>query len=66
MIEQGHEDVADPQGRFRNRFYVARKKGIRFFVEDDLEKAIKLAYICDVVFLLDHPYNRNSVNLSDV
>lgn len=59
-IEQGSEDVADPQGRFRNRFEIARRKNIRFFVEDHLEKAIKLAYICDVVFLLDHPYNRNS------
>jgi uncharacterized HAD superfamily protein len=58
-IEQGNEDVADPQGHFHNRFYIARKKQIRFFVEDDLDKAIKLAYICDVVFLLDHPYNRN-------
>lgn len=59
-IEQGNEDVADPQGHFRNRFYIARQKKISFFVEDDLDKAIKLAYICDVVFLLDHPYNRNS------
>jgi uncharacterized HAD superfamily protein len=59
-IERGNEDVADPQGHFRNRFYIARQKKIRFFVEDDLDKAIKLAYICDVVFLLEHPYNRNS------
>jgi uncharacterized HAD superfamily protein len=59
-IEQGNEDVADPQGHFHNRFYIARKKRIRFFVEDDLDKAIKLAYICDIVFLLDHPYNRNA------
>lgn len=58
-IERGNEDVADPQGHFRNRFYIARKKRIKFFVEDDLEKAVKLAYICDVVFLLDHPYNQN-------
>lgn len=58
-IERGNEDVADPQGHFRNRFYLARKKRIKFFVEDDLEKAIKLAYICDVVFLLDQPYNQN-------
>lgn len=61
VIEKGSEDVSDPQGHFRNRFYISGKKNIRFFVEDHLEKAIKLAYICDVVFLLDHPYNRNSV-----
>ena len=28
-------------------------------MEDDPEKAIKLAYICDVVFLIDQPYNKN-------
>jgi len=58
-IEQGNEDVADPQGHFHNRFYIARQKKLRFFVEDDLEKAIKLAYICDIVFLLDQPYNQS-------
>lgn len=58
-IERGNEDVADPQGHFRNRFYIARKRRIKFFVEDDLEKGVKLAYICDVVFLLDQPYNQN-------
>lgn len=56
-IERGNENVADPQGHFRNRFYISRKKKIRYFVEDDLEKAQKLAYICDVVFLVEHPYN---------
>lgn len=59
-IEQGNEDVADPEAHFHNRFYIARKEQIRFFVEDDLDKAIKLAYICDIVFLLDHPYNHNT------
>lgn len=59
-IERGNENVADPQGQFRNRFYVARKKKLKFFVEDDLEKAIKLSYICDVVFLLEQPYNMNT------
>ena len=34
-----------------------RKGKIRFFVEDDAEKAAKLAYVCDVVLLLDQPYN---------
>jgi uncharacterized HAD superfamily protein len=57
-IEKGSEDVSDPQGRFRNRFYISRKKKIRFFVEDHHEKAGKLAYICDVVFLVEHPYNK--------
>jgi hypothetical protein len=56
-IERGNENVADPQGHFHNRFQISRKRIIRYFVEDDLEKARKLAYICDVVFLVEHPYN---------
>lgn len=59
IIEKASEDVSDPQAHLVNRFYISRQKGIRFFVEDILEKAEKLAYICDVVFLFDHPYNRN-------
>ena len=57
-IERNSETVSDPQARFKNRFHIARKWGIRFFIEDDWEKAIKLAYVCDVVFPLDQPYNR--------
>ena len=63
IIEKGNEEIADPRGHFRNRFHISRKKKIRFFVEDDLRKAIKLAFICDVVFLLDQPYNRNMPEL---
>ena len=58
-VEKGNENVADPQAHFHNRFYVAREKKMRFFVEDDAEKAAKLAHICDVVFLLEQPYNAN-------
>jgi uncharacterized HAD superfamily protein len=57
-IEKGSESISDPQGPFHNRFYISRKKKIRFFVEDDHEKASKLAYICDIVFLIEHPYNK--------
>ena len=59
IVEKGSDDVSDPQAHYKNRFYESRKRKIRFFVEDILEKAEKLAYICDVVFLYDHPYNRN-------
>lgn len=59
VIEKASDDVAEPQVHLVNRFYISRREKIRFFVEDILEKAIKLAYICDVVFLFDHPYNRN-------
>lgn len=60
MIEKGSEDVADPGGHIHNRFYACRMVPIRYFVEDDLIKAKKLAYICDAVFLMDQPYNKSS------
>lgn len=63
MIERDREDVADPQAHIHNRFLEARKKHFRFFVEDDLRKANKLAFICDAVFLIDHPYNRDNIAL---
>ena len=58
LVERGNENVAYSRGRYINRFSYAKRKKIRFFVEDDWIKAVKLAYICDVVFLIDHPYNR--------
>ncbi|MCM8822908.1 MAG: hypothetical protein NC831_08950 [Candidatus Omnitrophica bacterium] len=58
VFEKGNDYSSDTSGNFRNRFYISRKEKIRFFVEDDLEKAIKLAYTCDVVFLMKHPYNQ--------
>ena len=58
MIEKGSEEAADPSSHIINRFYACRMKSIRYFVEDDLIKAKKLAFICDVVFLIDHPYNQ--------
>lgn len=60
LVERGNENVSDPKGQFRNRFWQAKKRTIRYFVEDDLEKAIKLSFICEVVFLIDYPYNRMS------
>lgn len=59
VIEKGSDDISDPQVHFRNRFEISRQKKVKFFVEDILEKAEKLAHICDIVFLFDHPYNRN-------
>lgn len=58
IIEKGSEEIPDPVGLYKNRSFISKKKKIRFFVEDDLEKAVKLAYICDVVFLMSHPYNK--------
>jgi uncharacterized HAD superfamily protein len=57
FFEKGNDFSSDPRGNFNNRFYISRKRKIRFFVEDDISKAIKLSYICDVVLLISHPYN---------
>ena len=60
LVEKGNENIVYARGRYENRFNYAKRKKIRFFVEDDWVKAIKLSYICDVVFLIDHPYNRTA------
>ena len=60
LVERGNENIIYARGRYENRFNYARRKRIRFFVEDDWTKAIKLSYLCDVVFLMDHPYNRSA------
>lgn len=40
------------------RFSVAKRRHLQFCVEDDPINAIKMAYLCEVVFLIDQPYNR--------
>jgi uncharacterized HAD superfamily protein len=62
MVERGNENIVYSRGKYENRFNYARRKRIRFFVEDDWTKAVKLSYMCDVVFLIDHPYNRTSAD----
>lgn len=59
IIEKSHNDISIPSKEHKNRYYYSRLKNIRYFVEDDLEKAIKLSFICDYVFLMDHPYNQS-------
>lgn len=65
IIEKGNDYSSDPFSNFKNRFYVSRKKMIRYFVEDDIEKAIKLSFICDIVFLISQPYNEPSEDLPE-
>lgn len=60
VIEGGNTSTADARMLTRNRFLFAKKYEFRAFVEDDLTKARKLASICQVVFLVDHPYNQCS------
>jgi uncharacterized HAD superfamily protein len=63
IIERGNDYSSDSRINFKNRFYIAKKKRLKFFVEDDIEKATKLSFICDVVFLISHPYNTPHKNL---
>jgi uncharacterized HAD superfamily protein len=60
LVEKGNENIVYSRGRYENRFNYAKRKKIKFFVEDDWVKAIKLSYICDLVFLIAHPYNRGT------
>ncbi len=43
---------------FKNRFYYTFKKPYKYFVEDDIDNAIKLANNCEYIFLYDQPYNQ--------
>lgn len=64
LFERGNDSTSDPIGEFRNRMFMAKKNKIKFFVEDDVEKAKKLSYICDIVFLVSHPYNEPDDKIS--
>jgi uncharacterized HAD superfamily protein len=44
------------------RFALAQQGLFRVFVEDDLGNATKLARHCDLVFLVNHPYNQANGN----
>lgn len=41
------------------RFDKAQVMKIKYFIEDDLEKAVKLCSICKAVFLIDYKYNQS-------
>jgi len=58
VVEAGNIHTTDPGLLVRNRFVISERKSIRVFVEDDLFKARKLAHTCELVFILDQPYNR--------
>ena len=58
VVEAGNIHTTEPRLLVRNRFVICERKRIRVFIEDDLFKAKNLAHICEVVFLLDHPYNQ--------
>jgi uncharacterized HAD superfamily protein len=60
IVEKGNVHTVDPRFKVHNRFVISQRREIRVFVEDDLFKAKKLANICELVFLPDHPYNQAS------
>ena len=60
VVERGNIYVADVRSHGHNRFRFAEVKELRIFVEDDLSKARKLADICDIVYLIDQPYNQTT------
>lgn len=59
-IEGDNSFAFSPDVNYNNRFWIAAKHRFKLFIEDDLQKAIKLTHICDVVFLIDQPYNQTS------
>jgi len=46
------------KGKLKNRFYLTAKTPYRYFVEDDIDNAVKLAANCEYVFLINQPYNQ--------
>ncbi len=58
VIERGNVHTTDPALLVQNRFAISARKKIPIFVEDDLQKALKLTAICELVFLMEHPYNQ--------
>ena len=60
VFEEGNIDqpVRSFKVKYRNRYYYARRKKLRYFVEDSLPNAIHLAKTCEYVFLINHQYNQ--------
>lgn len=58
-VEGGNTSTADARTLVRNRYKLSRTHEIRIFVEDTLPNAVRLSNTCQVVFLLDHPYNQD-------
>lgn len=57
FVEHGNVYTEDTKRVRENRLVLSVKHRVRVFVEDDLKNAKKLADICEVVFLIDQPYN---------
>lgn len=64
VFEEGNIDqpVRSFKVKYRNRYYYARQKKLRYFVEDSLPNALHLAKTCEYVFLINHPYNQENAD----
>ncbi len=60
LIEEGRIYSSNSQVASRNRYVMAAKKMIPIFVEDMTHNAVRLSDICELVFLIRHPYNSRS------
>jgi hypothetical protein len=63
IVERGTINTRDPLFLTRNRFVTSARKEIRAFVEDDVNKAKRLSRVCETVFVIDQPYNRDETDL---
>ena len=59
-VERGNVYVADPRSKMKNRFTVSHLKELRILIEDDVQKVRKLCQICEFVYLIAHPYNKEN------
>ena len=57
-----HHPVSLSKSKTQNRFYLSHKRKIKYFIEDDPDKAVILSDICKLVFLIDHKYNDPEFN----
>lgn len=64
-IEKGNYNlpVGVKKSLYKNRYYFSQKYRIKYFVEDEVQKAIKLSSICKYVFLITHKYNEEYKDL---
>jgi hypothetical protein len=63
IVERGNVEARDPLFFTKNRFVVSAKRELRAFVEDDPNKAKRLADVTEIVFLIDQPYNQDTPGL---
>mgnify|MGYP000271029133 CR=1 FL=1 len=60
FVETRRDEIFSRHKPAYNRIFKAKlNPRVQFFVEDDLVNAIKLSDHCELVFLINHPYNQS-------